>query len=269
MTIASSPHTFKLGTGENPQRGFKFSDAPKRVSLDEKYRPRTLADLIGNGLAKFDLQSFAETPYSNALMFSGASGIGKTSAAFALALDLGADKWSTIEIRSGECTGEAVKDALSHLNHSAWSGSGWKFVIVNEADHMSQKAEFLWLDSLEDIRANCDRSVVIFTTNNPEKLDHRFLTRCKPIEFIPVDIIDAQTVARRVWEGERTPGDCPDVETFKGLRDRNGLISLRWVIQLLEPYIARANREPAKAKPVATPIVRTASLLSFNPKKTK
>jgi DNA polymerase III delta prime subunit len=43
-------------------------------------------------------------------------------------------------------------------------GSGWKVVIINEADRMTPQAEVMWLDGLEKLPA---KTVVVFTTNNP------------------------------------------------------------------------------------------------------
>ena len=234
--------TFKL-TANNPAPKFAFTVDKPVVALDEKYRPRTVADMLGNGQATFDLECFLETPFSVPLFFAGDSGIGKTTAALALANDLGADEWSIIEIPSGEQTGEAVATALRALRHAAFSGSGWKVVIVNEADHMSPKAEYMWLSALEEIKATYSKSVVIFTTNHPEKFESRFTDRCKLVTFEAVDMQDAQAMIDRVWAGEQTPGNPPAAESLRGIRDKDGKISMRRVVQLLESHILRAKRD--------------------------
>jgi DNA polymerase III gamma/tau subunit len=61
------------------------------IPLVEKYRPRTLADLIGQPDAVEQLTLWLADPYPVAFLFEGESGTGKSSAALALAHDLGVD----------------------------------------------------------------------------------------------------------------------------------------------------------------------------------
>src|SRR5262249_7688652 len=60
-----------------------------RASLVDRYRPQTLAEICGQGPAMALLQAFAKAPYPAAFVFAGETGTGKTSAALALARDLG------------------------------------------------------------------------------------------------------------------------------------------------------------------------------------
>ena len=46
-------------------------------------------------------------------------------------------------------------------------GSGWKVLVVNEADAMTPNAAFVWLDALEDIPPN---TVIICTTNAADRM---------------------------------------------------------------------------------------------------
>jgi len=57
----------------------------------DKYRPRTLAEVAGQSEAVAVLRDFAAMPYSWAFILAGDTGTGKTSAAWALAADLGCD----------------------------------------------------------------------------------------------------------------------------------------------------------------------------------
>lgn len=137
------------------------------MNLADKYRPRTLADVVGQPWAVHQLQTFVESPYPVAFLFEGATGTGKTSAALALAADLGVDMVSGPfggfhEIASGEQTGESVRRVMDGLRLHTLSGSGWKVLVVNEADCMTANAAYIWLDALENLPA---RTVVIFTTN--------------------------------------------------------------------------------------------------------
>ena len=70
----------------------------------ERYRPRTLADLVGNGPAVKKLKTWAEAwaagvPRTKAVVLAGPPGVGKTSAALALAADM---DWAVIELNASD-----------------------------------------------------------------------------------------------------------------------------------------------------------------------
>jgi DNA polymerase III delta prime subunit len=128
---------------------------------------------------------FAANPYPTAFIFEGETGTGKTSAALALAVALGCDlsqkEFGGVQaIASGEQSADTVREAYRQMFNTPWHGSGWKVVIVNEADRMARPAETIWLDVLEAIPA---RTVIIFTTNEAARLSQRFLDRCTRLAF--------------------------------------------------------------------------------------
>lgn len=82
---------------------------PTRLSnlpLTERMRPGRLEDLVGNARARAELRSWAEgwtrpgpPPARRAAILSGPPGVGKTSAALALAADMG---WGVVEMNASE-----------------------------------------------------------------------------------------------------------------------------------------------------------------------
>ena len=60
----------------------------------EKYRPKTLSDVVGQGEITIRLQSYVKTRNLPHLMFAGHAGIGKTSASVALAKELFGEEYS-------------------------------------------------------------------------------------------------------------------------------------------------------------------------------
>lgn len=245
-TCNPSAQAFALGyPAEN--RRFDFQSAAIPTDLTEKYRPITLADIVGQGAAVEQLQEFVETPYSTSFLLSGGTGVGKTTAAKCLAADLGCDPfWGVMELDSGKQNLENVEAALKFLRQSCMGGgSGWKVVIVNEADGMSDASAKVFLSALEAISAGYDKSVVIFTTNYPDKMGDRFKHRCTHIEFgstaAPM-LQDVDVMIGRVWEGERAPGSPPRASDLKGLVDTNGNLSIRLAVRIITPMIAAAKR---------------------------
>lgn len=222
---------------------------PRLKSLAEKYRPNCLRDILGQSAAVEQLTNFVADPYPCAFILAGDTGTGKTSAAWALAADLGCDIdanppefGGVSSIPSGEHTPAAL-DALWPLMwmYPFSSRNGWRVLIVNEVERLSSKLELLWLDRLEELPS---KLVIVFTTNDLTSLPDRFVDRCigGVIEFVSdagkLDA-DARKLVQSIWEKE-TGDSCPDgvLESVVGRAARNGKLSFRRVVQALVPLIA-------------------------------
>jgi ATPase family associated with various cellular activities (AAA) len=228
------------------------------MSLTDKYRPRTLADVVGQPWAVHQLQEFVANPVPCAFLFEGETGTGKTSAALALAHDLGVDVdggpfGGFHVIASGEQTGESVRRVMDGLRLHTLSGSGWKVLVVNEADCMTPNAAYIWLDVLERLPA---RTVVVFTTNHADKIPARLRDRCERFRFESGYLALAPylpELVARVWKGETGRADPPELDALGPLQDEQGNISVRRVIQALVPWIRNGIKPEAKSMPVVTP----------------
>ena len=77
----------------------------------EKYRPRKLSDLVGNGPAVKAMYDWARSwsPGKKPLLLYGKPGTGKTSSAHALASDMG---WEIIELNASD---QRTKDAIQRV----------------------------------------------------------------------------------------------------------------------------------------------------------
>src|SRR5262249_39219174 len=177
------------------------------VTLTDKYRSRTLTEIVGQPWAVHQLQEFVAHPVPTAFLFEGETGTGKTSAALALAHDLGVDVDGGAfggfhVIASGEQTGESVRRVMDGLRLHTLSGSGWKVLVVNEADCMTPNAAYIWLDVLEHLP---HRTVVVFTTNHADKIPARLRDRCERFRFESGYLALAPylpELVARVWKGE-------------------------------------------------------------------
>ena len=138
-----------------------------------------------------------------------------------------------------------------HLRPMA--GSGWKVVIINEADRMTPQAEVMWLDGLEKLPA---KTVVVFTTNNLHKLTDRFIRRCEVQRF------DANSdefrdgmvdVVRQVWKRE-TGNDLDTIPQELGKFELGSdEYSIALALQQIAPYLRTGDPCPP---PSRVPIVR-------------
>jgi replication factor C large subunit len=127
----------------------------------EKYRPRTLRNIIGNERALSNLRAWAERwnqgkiPEKRAAILSGKPGTGKTSTAHALAADLG---WTVLELNASDARNEssikrvatagAVNETFDITGGFTPSRlGGRKLIILDEADNLYEKLDKAETDS--------------------------------------------------------------------------------------------------------------------------
>lgn len=131
-------------------------------------------------------------------------------------------------------------------------------MIVNEADCMSPNAAYVWLDVLESLPL---MTVVIFTTNNGEKLPARLRDRCERFMFQSGGLLmrgPAQELVNRVWFAETGRTDAPDIDELGKVADDKGDVSLRRVLQLLTPHVRTAADPVKSSRPTPPNVAPTA-----------
>jgi len=120
----------------------------------EKYRPKSLDEVIGNERSVSALRSWANSwrsavPKKRAVILSGKAGTGKTSSALALANDFG---WTTIELNASDArnagrikrvaTFGAVNETFDDSGRFISSKvGGKKLIVLDEADSLYERSE--------------------------------------------------------------------------------------------------------------------------------
>lgn len=114
------------------------------IKWTEKYRPKGLKEVLGNGKAVSDLEGWARawergTPEKRAVVLYGPAGVGKTSAALALAEELG---WDQIEMNASDSRTAAAIQKVAGAASRMMTFSGKKrLVILDEADNLYGSAD--------------------------------------------------------------------------------------------------------------------------------
>lgn len=131
----------------------------------QKYRATTLKECILPERIKDKLQAFIDKGDLPNLLFAGSQGIGKTTTALAILNDLGFD---VMKINASMDNGiDILRDQILKFASSVSFTEGRKFVVLDEADNLSQKAQEALRAFIEDFSSNCG---FIMTCNYPQKL---------------------------------------------------------------------------------------------------
>jgi len=200
-------------------------------SLTERYRPAKIAEFAGLDKPKRILGNFARGARSDAFVFIGPSGTGKTTMALALAAELGAELH---HVGSQECTVAELEHVIHMCQYVPLRG-GFHFILIDEADQMTDKAQLFLLSRL-DATAFPPATIFVFTCNDTSRLEARFLSRCKVLEFSSYGLsAPLVELLGRVWHAEGGNGDAPNFARLIKESNNNARESLqRLEIALLD-----------------------------------
>jgi DNA polymerase III gamma/tau subunit len=181
---------------------------PFPVSLAEKYRPQTIGEFVGLERPKKVLSAFCKRPTSGAWLFVGPSGVGKSTMALALAEELQAELH---KIPSQKCNAQTIEDTVRQCWYAPMTPGGFHVVLCDEADAMTNAGQLQLLSKL-DSTDPAPNTIWIFTANDTERLERRFLSRCKMLEFSSYGMSeDIATYLDHVWHSEGGNGNAPDL----------------------------------------------------------
>jgi len=179
------------------------------MNLSERYRPKTLADLIGQPKAVKIVARIADRGLGGrAFWISGATGIGKTTLARIIAGIL-ADPFYVAEYDSADDFTASHVDRMRETMHLYSIGKGGRAWIINEAHGLRRAVVRQLLGILERLPEHC---VVVFTTTKlgekalfEDQIDaHPLLSRCVQIALTNQGV--APLFAKRAREIAKAEG---------------------------------------------------------------
>lgn len=169
----------------------------------EKYRPRTLSDIVGHKELVQRFQSYAKTKSMPHLMFAGPAGVGKTTSALALARELFGDHWSTNlkELNASDERGIGiVRGKIKDFARTGPIGDApFKIIFLDEADALTHDAQSALRRTMERY-ANTTRFVL--SCNYSSKIIEPIQSRCAVFRFRPLRPEDIKGLLRRIAKKE-------------------------------------------------------------------
>jgi replication factor C large subunit len=157
----------------------------QRVCMEwaEKYRPAHLADIVGNTTAVRQIAEWAAnwTNKSRPLLIYGKPGIGKTSAAYALANDM---HWEAIELNASDQRTAAVIERIAGAGSvtASLTGALHKLVVLDEADNLQGTADRGGAKAIVDCIRNAQQPIILIA-NDLYGISPEIRARCDPVQF--------------------------------------------------------------------------------------
>lgn len=172
----------------------------EELCLYRKHRPTLFKHLIGQTEAATTLARMVQNKKVNqAMIFTGSSGTGKTSAARILRDKLDCKSTDYQEINAAESRGiDTVRDIASQCKTSAGFGS-CKIYVWDEGHALTKDAQSALLKILEDTPPNV---YFIIATTEPLKLLTTIHTRCLEIKFKAIKLLDLRALVEDVIKKE-------------------------------------------------------------------
>lgn len=158
----------------------------------ERYRPKTLSRVRGQEAVTSRLKAFVESKNMPHLLFAGPAGVGKTSAAIALAKDLFGDTWhnSVLELNASDERGiDVVRNKIKDFARSrAIQDVPFKLIYLDEADALTKDAQHALRRTMEDYAQS---TRFILSCNYSSKIISPIQSRCAIFRFkpLPQDIL--------------------------------------------------------------------------------
>jgi replication factor C large subunit len=187
------------------------------VDWAERYRPRSLKEVAGNPTALRELETWARAwekgvPKKKAVILAGEPGVGKTSAAHALAADL---KWAVVEMNASDArnaesvrriaTRGALSETFTSQGEYIRSGKGErKLIILDEADNLAGREDSGGVAAIADTIRKTGQPIVLIV-NDLYELTRRSSTLkslAQVIKFQRISLPATKAALRRVVKAE-------------------------------------------------------------------
>lgn len=169
----------------------------------EKYRPKTLDDIIGQTKVVERLKAYVKRKNVPHMLFAGPAGTGKTSCAIALARELFGENFANnfIELNASDERGiDIIRGKIKDFARTMpLGGFTFKIIFLDEADALTNDAQSALRRTMEMYANNCR---FILSCNYSSRIIEPIQSRCVVFRFSPLGDDDVKVLLKKVAEKE-------------------------------------------------------------------
>jgi replication factor C large subunit len=196
----------------------------------EKYRPTTLSEVRGNDKARDEFEKWADTwdEHREPAVLHGSPGVGKTSAAHALAADKG---WETVELNaSDQRTADVIERFAGRAAmNTTLSGAvdadtrgradrGRQLVILDEADNIHYQNDYGGKQAVTKLLKEANQPIVLIA-NDFYDMSSGMRNACKEIKFGDVSARSIVPALRHICRQEGVEFEAAALERIAESND--------------------------------------------------
>ncbi|MGC8648133.1 MAG: replication factor C small subunit [Candidatus Micrarchaeia archaeon] len=173
------------------------------IPWTEKYRPKTLDEVIGQQLIVKRLKAFVQKGNFPNMIFAGSAGIGKTTCAIALANDLYNGKIDGVfkEVNASDARGiDVIRGEIKEFAKTvALADVPLKIMFLDEADALTADAQHALRRTMEKY---AKETRFILSANYANKIIEPIQSRCVIFRFKPLSEQDMKEYINRIVKSE-------------------------------------------------------------------
>ena len=179
----------------------------------EKYRPKTLDDVVGQKHVTPRLKSYVASRNMPHLLLTGPAGTGKTTCSLALAKEMFGGEWKVnfIELNASDERGiDVVRGKIKEFARTApLGGAEFKIIFMDEADALTSDAQAALRRTMEKFSKICR---FILSCNYSSKIIDPIQSRCAVFRFQPVSKDDVRDFLMKIITAENVDIDDEAIE---------------------------------------------------------
>ncbi len=186
---------------------------------NEKYRPQSLSDIIGQNKIIHDLQEKVNNGGNiTHLLFYGLQGTGKTTTAKAIAHDLFGENWQAVFYETNASDDRGIDNVrnriINYARHKPFLNTArFKIIFMDECDGLTIESQNALRVPMEKYQ-NCR---FILSCNDISKIIQPIRSRCTVYHFQPIDKADVVKRLQYIAEKEGLTVDMKQLEMIADL----------------------------------------------------
>ncbi|MDW7977846.1 MAG: replication factor C small subunit [Candidatus Caldarchaeum sp.] len=225
--------------------GGKFLTSITHLPWVEKYRPRTLDEVVNQDEVVATLKNVVASKNVPHMLFTGPPGTGKTATAHAFAQELYGPRYLEdglfVEINASDERGiETIRERVKTFARTVpFSGVGFRVLLLDESDQLTDAAQHAFRRTMEQFSATCR---FILAANYSNRIIEPIQSRCAVLRFKPLTLDSVGRMLRKIAEAERF---SLDEEAVKAVYDFS-VGDMRKAINILQSAAALSSKVDEK-----------------------